>query len=109
MSSGRRGRTFWFDADRVAEASGAAVICNETMLSDDSWNLFEIVLFYWIRALIIGVFQRRKVRDHVFSVVMDLDSTTTPAMIAVWMSIKTTVDLGAHVIEHTESRRVPAA
>ncbi len=178
------------------------------------WNLFEIVLLYWIQALIIGVFQRRKVRDmvayarhprrakwfrasrtslmqegmhngfagvygvfwagagiillitffnserltvdpvtilfasstfvfshwwsyrinkqtdeqrvvdinvlllplfrmflplHVFSVVMDLDSTTTPAMIAVWMSIKTTVDLGAHVIEHTESRRVPAA
>ena len=178
------------------------------------WNLFEIVLLFWIQALIIGVFQRRKVRDmvayarhprrakwfrghrtslmqegmhngfagvygvfwaaagiillitffnserltvdpvtilfasstfvfshwwsyrtnkqtdeqrvvdinvlilpmfrmflplHVFSVVMDLESTATPAIIAVWMSIKTTVDLGAHVIEHSESRRVPVA
>ncbi len=172
------------------------------------WNLFEIVLLYWIQALIIGVFQRRKVRDmvayarhpsrarwfrapckrmhngfagvygvfwrsgyhpshtffnserltvdpvtillasstfvfahwwsyrtnkqtdeqrvvninvlllplfrmflplHVFFVVMDLDIATAPAVIAVWMSVKATVDLGAHVIEHTESRRVPAA
>jgi len=178
------------------------------------WNLFEIVLLYWIQALIIGVFQRRKVRDmvayarhpgreewfrahrtplmqegmhngfagiygvfwagagaimlfkffvssrptidpitilfvsstfvfshwwsyqinkqndeqrvvdlnvlllplfrmflplHIFAVVMDLDSTTTPAMIAVWMTLKTTVDMGAHVIEHNETRRVPSA
>ena len=57
------------------------------------WNLFEIVLLYWIQALIIGAFQRRKVRD----------------MVAYAMSIKTTVDLGAHVIEHSESRRVPVA
>lgn len=176
------------------------------------WNLFEIVLLYWIQALIIGVFQRRKVRDmvayarhprrakwfrghrtslmqegmhngfacvygvfwaaaaiilviaffnserltvdpvtilfasstfvfshwwsyranketdeqrvvdinvlllplfrmflpvHIFSVVMDFDIATTPAMVVVWMMIKTTVDLGAHVIEHSESRRVP--
>ena len=177
------------------------------------WNLFEIVLLYWIQALIIGVFQRQKVRDmvayakhprrekwfrahrtplmqegmhngfagvygvfwagagiillityinserltvdastilfassafvfthlwsyrinkqtdeqrvvdinvlilpllrmflplHIFSVVTDLDSTTSPAMIAVWMSIKTAADLGAHIIEHSQSRRVPA-
>lgn len=178
------------------------------------WNLFEIVLLYWIQALIIGVFQRRKVRDmvayamhpsrakwfraerrpliqegmhngfagiygvfwagagaillfkffissrptidpitilfvsstfvfshwwsyrankktdetrivdlnvlllplfrmflplHIFSVVMDLDSTTTTAMIAVWMTLKTSMDVGAHIIEHNESRRVPPA
>ncbi len=171
------------------------------------WNLFEIVLLYWIQALIIGVFQHRKVKDmlayakhpgraerfrvyrttlmregihngfagvygvfwagagiillitffnservtidpttillassifvfshwwsyhnnkqtdeqrvidinvlllplfrmflplHVFSVVIDLDSATTPAMIAAWMSIKTTVDVGAHIIEHRQ-------
>lgn len=178
------------------------------------WNLFEIVLLYWIQALIIGVFQRRKVRDmiayarhpqqarwfrkhstglmqvgmhnafaglygvfwavagilliiaffnserltvdpvsilfasstfvfshwwsyrtnkptdeqrvvdinvlllpvfrmflplHVFAVVMDLDITTNPAVTAVWMLIKTTVDLGSHLIEHNEGRRIPVA
>jgi uncharacterized protein DUF6498 len=176
------------------------------------WNLVEIVLLYWVQALIIGIFQRRKVRDmvayamhpdradwyrinrspltrggmhngfagiygvfwvaagiilliktfgserltidpvtillasstfvfshwwsyrnnkqtderrivdinvlllplfrmflplHVFSVVIELDGTTTPAVIAVWMATKTAVDVGAHVIEHTSSRRVP--
>ncbi|MGB5346702.1 MAG: DUF6498-containing protein [Woeseia sp.] len=178
------------------------------------WNTFEIVLLYWIQALIIGGFQRRKVQDmiayarhprqakwfrshgtslmqegmhnafagvygvfwavagillliaflnsrdlvvdpvsillatsvfacshwwsyrtnkpddeqrvvdinvlllpvlrmflplHVFAVVMDLDVTTTPAVTAVWMTIKTAVDVGAHIIEHSEGRRIPAA
>jgi hypothetical protein len=178
------------------------------------WNWFEIILLYWIQALIIGVFQRRKVRDmvayarhpsrakwfraerrplmqdgmhngfagiyavfwagagiillfkffvsarpavdpitilfvsstfafshwwsyrankhsdetriidlnvlllpvfrmflplHVFAVVMDFDSTTTTAMIAVWMTLKTSMDIGAHIIEHNQTRRVPAA
>lgn len=30
-----------------------------------SWNLFEVVVLYWIQALIIGVFQRRKIDDMV--------------------------------------------
>jgi uncharacterized membrane protein YfcA len=191
-------------------ANLAALICATWF----RWNLFEIVLLYWIQALIVGVFQRQKVRDmvayarhprraewfrthgtalmqegmhngfagiygvfwagvgiillityfnserltvdlatilftsstfifshwwsyrtnkrtdeqrvidinvlilpmarmllplHVFCVVMDLNVTTNPAMVATWMSIKTAADLGAHVKEHTEVRRVPSA
>jgi|GEM_PF-3846832 len=30
-----------------------------------SWNIYEVVVLYWIDAFIIGVFQRRKIRDMV--------------------------------------------
>jgi len=30
-----------------------------------AWNIFEVVVLYWIEALIIGVFHRRKVRDMI--------------------------------------------
>ena len=30
-----------------------------------TWNVYEVVVLYWIQALVIGVFQRQKVRDMV--------------------------------------------
>ena len=30
-----------------------------------SWNLFEVVVLYWLQALIIGIFQRQKICDMV--------------------------------------------
>ncbi len=177
------------------------------------WNLFEVVLLYWIQALIIVVFHRRKIRDmiecatqphlaewfranrtplmqmgmhnavagilgafwagvgitlgvtlwntegarvdpltillvssifllshwwsyrankesdkrrivdlnilllplfriilplQVFLIVMDLDVTSGPVAVAVWMSIKTAADIGGHVVEHGHTKRIPA-
>ena len=30
-----------------------------------SWNIFDVVVLYWLQALIIGIFQHRKIRDMV--------------------------------------------
>lgn len=49
--------------------SGLALVCSSAfamaLALSLSWNLFEVVVLYWVQALIIGVFQRLKIRDMV--------------------------------------------
>jgi hypothetical protein len=202
-------RSLVISASLLLGANVVALVCAISF----RWNLFEIVLLYWIQALIVGVFQRQKIKDmvtyarhprrakwfrahgtslmqeglhngfagiygvfwagvtvtllitffksdrlavdvatvlsassafifvhwwsyrsnkptdeqrvidinvlilpmarmllplHVFCVVMDLDITTNPTTTFTWMSIKTAADLGAHIVEHNQSRRIPS-
>ena len=45
---------------------------------------------------------------QVFLIVMDLEVTSGPVALAVWMTIKTAADVGGHVVEHGHTKRIPA-
>lgn len=54
-------RSLVISASLLLGANLVALVCAIAF----HWNLFEIVLLYWIQAFIVGVFQRQKVKDMV--------------------------------------------
>lgn len=44
---------------------------------------------------------------QLFLIVVELDVTSSPVAVAIWMSIKTAADIGGHVVEHGHTKRIP--